>query len=62
MSKTIKTIKIELTWEGTLNALLLLVESGNAEGREYALGELRRMAKIADMTAVRDSELGKKDA
>ncbi len=44
-----ETIDITPTWEGLLPALLMVLERGDAKGREEALAELRRMARIADL-------------
>ena len=44
-----ETIDITPTWEGLLPALLMVLERGNAKGREEVLAELRRMAQIADL-------------
>jgi hypothetical protein len=41
-------IRIMRTWANTLPLLLLLVERGDGEGREFAREELRRMARAAD--------------
>lgn len=43
-----ETITIKMTWENTLPSLLLLLESGTAEGKQTAKEELARMAKAAD--------------
>lgn len=37
------------TWEDHLLILLTIYESGDSKGRRYALEELRRMAKAADI-------------
>ena len=42
-------IDITPTWEQIVPALLLCLESGNAFSREFAVGEITRMAKLADM-------------
>lgn len=44
-----KTIDLTPTWEQALVAFLLLFESGNQDGRVVAMGELKRMAKLADL-------------
>jgi hypothetical protein len=43
-----ETIDLTPTWSGILPALLLVLESGTAEGRKMARDELRRMAQAAD--------------
>lgn len=43
-----KTVKIELTWIGTLAILIAGIEDGTAKGQELARLELARMARIAD--------------
>lgn len=45
---TTKTIDITPTWSEILPALILLLESPNAEARNTAKDELWRMAKLAD--------------
>lgn len=42
-------VDITPTWAGVLPMLLALVTDGNAEGRDFARSELRKMAKAADM-------------
>jgi hypothetical protein len=36
------------TWSGSIDALILLIESGTPKSREFAKTELRRLARIAD--------------
>ena len=42
------TVDLTPTWSGILPALLMVLESGTAEGRKMAREELRRMAQAAD--------------
>jgi hypothetical protein len=44
-----ESIKVEMTWESTLPLLLLVLEDGDAKGRKFALEELQRMARAADV-------------
>lgn len=44
-----KTIDITPTWENLVPAFLALIENGDAKGRETAIAEITRMAKVADM-------------
>ena len=44
----VETIELQMGWNDCLNMLLALYSDGNAKGRKYALGELRRMAALAD--------------
>jgi hypothetical protein len=44
-----ETIKFEMTWESTLPLLLVVLEDGDAKGRKFALEELQRMARAADV-------------
>lgn len=37
------------TWVENAPLLLMLIESGNHQGRSYARDEIMRMAKVADM-------------
>ena len=50
-----KTISIKMTWTGSLAMLLAIFESGDAEGRAFARGELRRMAELLDEYAAKIS-------
>lgn len=43
-----ESISFNMTWQGTLNAFLVVLENGTAEGRKNALEELQRMAWLAD--------------
>lgn len=36
------------TWEGLLPAMLMVLRDGDTKARAAAMGELRRMARIAD--------------
>jgi hypothetical protein len=36
------------TWAGVIDALIVLVESGTPESKDFAKHELRRLARIAD--------------
>ena len=51
----LRSIDITPTWKGILPALLLAYVNGNAEGRAIALGELQRMADIADAAVAREN-------
>lgn len=51
-----EAIKVEMTWEQILNTLLLLIESGDAEGRKAAREELTRMAVAADQAVAHEKE------
>lgn len=43
-----KTLDIKMTWTGTLQYLVALIQDGTLKGREVALKELRSMATVAD--------------
>lgn len=43
-----KTINIEMTWQNVMHSFILLLESGDAEGKALARDELIRCAKLAD--------------
>lgn len=45
------TISLKMTWSGALAPLLAVYADGSAEGRKDAIGELRRMARCADLAA-----------
>jgi hypothetical protein len=47
------TIDITPTWREALNICLAVLENGTAEGRKIAMGELTRMAEIADRAVAR---------
>lgn len=42
------TISLKMSWQSTLTPILTILESGNAEGRQFAMDELKRMAWLAD--------------
>lgn len=42
-------ISIKQTWSSNLKLLLVLLQDGNKEGRDFARNELANMAKVADM-------------
>jgi hypothetical protein len=44
-----KTINITPSWQGLVPAFLALIEDGTAEGRNFAVSEIARMAKVADL-------------
>lgn len=44
-----ETIELDVTWQGVLPIILLLLEKGDAEGRKTAREELTRMAELADL-------------
>jgi len=46
-----QTIKLPVTWQGTLPIILLVLTDGNEEGRKMAREELTRMAQLADLYA-----------
>lgn len=46
---TTKTIDMTPTWEETATVLHRLATDGDAQGRAYALDEMRRMGKLADI-------------
>jgi hypothetical protein len=41
-------LSIQPTWEGTSKLLLLLLEDGSDEGKDFARGEIVRMGVIID--------------
>lgn len=53
-----KTVAIEMTWQNAVQHCILLLESGNAEGKATAREELMRCAKLADQF-VKISKKGK---
>lgn len=54
------TIDLTPTWRGVLPILIACIESGTATGRASAMGELFRMADIADRAVARSkAEEGK---
>lgn len=55
---TVKTIDLTPTWSGILPTLLLLLQSGNMEGKATAAAELRKMAKLADNRNTAATALG----
>jgi hypothetical protein len=44
----VKMIDCAPTWSGVVPVILAGIENGTAKGREIAVGELQRMAKLAD--------------
>lgn len=44
-------INVTLTWRGALKMLIVMMDDGTPESKEFALNELDRMARIADMYA-----------
>jgi len=43
-----KSINITPTWEQTAKMLIVLLESGNNEGKKFAKSEIVRMGQIID--------------
>ena len=41
------------TWQQILPTLLLLLRNGDAKGKEEAVKELKRMARVADLAVAR---------
>jgi hypothetical protein len=48
IGRKVETIDCTPTWESLVPALLACIENGNATSRAFAMGELSRMARIAD--------------
>lgn len=46
--KFIGYIDVTPTWASMVPAIIALIENGNAQGRATAIGELNRMADLAD--------------
>ena len=46
---TPETINLTETWESLVPAFLALIENGNPKGRAWAIEEITRMAKAADI-------------
>ena len=46
-----ETIDITPNWATTMEMLLLIVETGTPDGRSWARGELRRLARELDKIA-----------
>jgi hypothetical protein len=44
----VQTIDLTPTWSGMVSTLILLLESGNGEGKATARAELVKMARLAD--------------
>ncbi len=44
----VKSIPIQLTWQNTLPMLIAVLQSGDAEGRDFAKKELMKLAKGMD--------------
>lgn len=55
-----RTIKMGMTWAQAVEIYMLALENGNAEGKEMAKEELRRMAKLLDQIA--EEQEAEKDA
>jgi hypothetical protein len=47
-NQTLKTIDVTPTWSAMLPVLITLLQGKNAEGREAATKELKKMAKALD--------------
>lgn len=43
-------VDITPTWEALIPVMIMLIESGSADGRKQAIGELTRLAKAMDET------------
>lgn len=43
-----RRIDVTPSWEGTAQMILVLLDNGNDEGREFARAEVLRMGKIID--------------
>lgn len=44
-----ESVDVTPTWEEITPTLLAILQNGQAEGRDFALKELLRMAKLADL-------------
>ena len=44
--ETVKTIKLEMGWDGYMRSLIMLMELGDDEGKSFAKSELMRLAKF----------------
>jgi len=42
------SVALAPSWNAAMNGLLALMESGNPDGKKWAISELREMAAIAD--------------
>ena len=49
MEKETETFNLTPTWEALLPVMLLVLENGSTESKEEIKGELKRMAKGADL-------------
>jgi hypothetical protein len=56
------TIDITPTWEGLLSVMLAVFENGDAAGRKEVYSELRRMAQVADLYVVANTEEPEEDS
>lgn len=48
MTQEVKFISITMNWQGALPMLIAVLQSGDAEGREFAKKELHKLAKGMD--------------
>ena len=46
--KKVEYIDLTPTWEGIVPILLQILEYGDEKGKDFPIGEIKRMAKIAD--------------
>ena len=53
MGKGTRYETVTPTWEGLLPVMLMALRGGDTKGRAAAMGELRRMARIADSAVAR---------
>jgi hypothetical protein len=54
-----ETVELRMTWTGVLPMLLTVLECGDEKGRQFALEELARMARAADITLAKEEEESK---
>lgn len=56
-SKKIETIEYRPTWESLVSSFVMLIENGDAKGRAWAIEEITRMAKAADIAVASHTEI-----
>lgn len=47
-TRVVGTVDLTPSWAGMVNVIMLLLDKGDREGREVAMGEFRKMATLAD--------------